>query len=477
MEHFAAKPRALWILFGLGAVLFTWQQITEYLALEINFLPFSFYDYMLYYYFHGKIHYTGLLHTYYHVNNILFLLAPLWKIFQSPLLLILIYGPLAALAVFPLYAIAKERFKEALPALFTAFLYLNYRYLQNVLQMNFSVEIFYPLFIFWALAAALKSQWGFYYLALILGLSVKEDSFLYFSAIGLLVMLLPKKETGGAARIHGAVTLLLSGLYYLFITRLFMPWTGNTLLSQDFNNFQGHGVSEGEIIKNLMKEPGRILFIFFGAREKLRTYLNLFSRLLFLPFFSPSAVLILAPIFPLFMHQTGRDTDFIDLRFHYAAAVIPFVFIAFTFGFSNLLSKLKGKKREGLLWGLMILLLLLNGGNYRTEKVTAQTLKSIHWARNIPQGKNLVTHGHLLPYVGYRDYNYYFATPFELSYHPAHQAYTNADYYLIDKVVNPYPMDKNFVETKIQSLKENPRYELVLEDSVRFLFRRKSDHA
>ena len=53
MEDFAARPSSIWILFGFAAALFTWQQITEFLACEINFLPFSFYDYMLYYFFQG----------------------------------------------------------------------------------------------------------------------------------------------------------------------------------------------------------------------------------------------------------------------------------------------------------------------------------------------------------------------------------------------------------------------------------------
>ncbi len=405
-EGFAAKPYSVWVVFGVAALLFTWQQVSEYLAVEINFLPFSFFDYMLYYYFHGHIHFTGLLHNYYHVNNILFLFAPFWKIFQSPWLLVLSHGVIGALSVFPLYIFAKEKFRESLPALFTAILYLNYRYLQNVLQMNFCPEIFYPLFIFWTVASAIKGQWFFYYLALGLGLLVKEDSFLYFSAVGVWVLFLSPKTGKRTAIFHGALTVLMAVAYSIFTTRVFMPWTGNTLLKGDLSNFGSRSESEPEILA-------------------------------------------------------------------YAGPVIPFVFIAFVSGVSRLMVKLPSKRREWVLWGVMLLLLGLNGGNYRTEKVTAETLASIRWAKKVPPDTNLVTHGHLLPYVGYRKQNYFFAGPFELPSHRAHLKYVSADYYLIDRTVNPYPMDSAYFDAKIQSLKDSPGYELVLQDSKRFLFRRK----
>lgn len=477
----AGSPKTIWAIFIIAAVLLTWQQLTEYFAAQINFLPYSFYDYMLYYYFQGKIHYTGLLHNFYHANNILLFLAPLWKLFPSSLFLSLIYGPLAAAAVFPLYGFAKDRLGDALAAAFTCVLYLNYRYLQNVMQMNFSVEIFYSLLIFSAAWAAAKKNTPLYYLSVVLGLLVKEDSFIYFSGVGLWILiagLWPQKKATGLSWAHGGVTIALSLGYYFFLTRVFMPLTGSNILSGDLRNFEGFGTSEAEILFALIKNPLLILNIYFNDPEKLKTYWNLLYRLAFLPLLTPAFFLLFVPLFPLFLHLTGGDTNFFNLRFHYAAAVLPFIFIAFIYGFSALLSKFKtARNKEIVLWGSILLLLGLNGGNYRTEKITAETLKSIHWAQNIPPGTNLVTHGHLLPYIGYRRYNYYFAEPFELAEHPAHGPYVNADYYLIDTKVNPYPMDARYVENKIRTLKEDLRYELVLEDSKRFLFRKKKDHA
>lgn len=464
---FASRPYAVWLLAGLYGILFLWQQLTEYFSIDINFIPFGFYDYMLHYFWKGKIYFTGFLHGYYHFNNILFLLAPLWRVFQTPLFLCSIYGFLASLAAVPLWAIAKERFREPVAPLFIAFIYLNYRYLQNVLLMNFSVEIFYPLFFFAALHAALKRFWPAYYFFVLLGLAVKEDSFLYLSALGLVVLFL----SGGKR--HGLATVGLSIVYFIFLVKVLAPWSGNPILKEDLNNFEGHGSSLTEIAGNILKNPFMIPTVLFGSVAKLRTWFNLLSRLAFLPLASPAAVLIAAPIFPLFFHHTGRDADFVDLRFHYAAAVLPFVFTAFVFGFSNLYHKMKGVWRERFLWGVCLGLVFVNGGHFVTRRVTAENLESISWVKKVPVVANLVTQGHLLPYMGYRERNYYFALPFELKENEGHEAYANADHYLIDFNVNFYPMDRAYFEGKVRALMADGRYELAAQENGRYLFKRK----
>lgn len=470
IDRFAAQPYAVWIVFGLFSLLFLWQQISQYLAVDINFIPFSFYDYMLYHFFQGKINYTGLLHHYYHVNNILYLFAPFWVAVKSPWLLVVSYGVIAALPVFPLYGVAKDRFGHAAAGLAVTLLYCNYRYLQNVLLMNFSVEIFYPLFIFSCVYFALRNRWVGYYSCLALGLCVKEDSFLYFSALGALVFFLP-----GRNKLHGAVTALMSVLYFAFITMVFMPATGNAILSGDLRNFSGAGEGVGEIVLNLLKNPVGMFNVLFGEPEKMKTFFNLVYRLLFLPLLSPSVLLVLVALFPLFFQSSDIHGHFVGLRFHYAAAVIPFVFVAFIYGYSNLCRWIKSDRwRRAFFWTSFLVMLLLNVGHYRTSRITGENLESIAWARSIPAGAVVVTHGHLLPYVGYRKYNFYYADPWTWAHHPMNKVFKNADYYLIDLNVNLYPWNADRMRAEIGALNANEDYELIRRDrDVRYLYKRR----
>lgn len=472
LRAFCENPYALWILFGSYSLLFLWQQVSEYYALRINFLPFSYYDYMPFFLFQGKINFTGWLHGYYHLNNILIPFALLWAVFRTPLLWVAIYGFLAAAAILPLYGICRERFCESVNPFVICIIYLNYRYLQNVLLMNFSVEIFYPLFIFSCVYFAMRSKWVLYYSVLVLGLSVKEDSFIYFSALGLLVCFLPSQKR----ILHGVLTIMLSLGYLIFLLKVFIPLTGNDILKGDLENFSSQGESFTQLIARLFREPRGILRVLFGSLSKWKTYLNLLGRLAFLPLFSPSSMLILAPLFPLFYHATGRDEDFTDLRFHYAAAVIPFVFIAFVFGFSNIYRRLRERTKERFLGITSLVLLFLNVGHYTVPKIIYEDLQSVKWARSVPAPANVVTHGHLLPYLGYRENNYYFAEPFEITENRAHLKYSNADYYLIDFHVNPYPMDHAYLKKKLENLRRDFQYELISQDrDLRYLFRRRGE--
>ncbi|MCM8776080.1 MAG: DUF2079 domain-containing protein [Candidatus Omnitrophica bacterium] len=462
---FSEKPYAIWILFMVYGLLFVWQQMTEYLALDINFIPFGFYDYMLYYLFQGKLNYTGELHGFYHANNILILLAPIWYLFRSPMVLVLAHGMIAAAAVLPLYGIVRLKFHDPVLGLVIAFVYLNFRYLQNLLQMNFCVEIFYPLLIFASLWSAMKERWFLYTVCVILGLSVKEDSPIYFSMLGCLLCFLSRK------RVAGFLTILFAAVYFLFIFRIFLPATGNDIATGDLQNFGRYGNSFAEVGWNLIRNPVWGLEALFGSPDKWETWFNLLSRLVFLPVLSPAILLVGGSLFLLFFRG---DVSFIDLRFQYSAAVIPFVFIAFVFGFSNVLRRIPERWRSQFSWGICLALILINGGHFTTTRFRADDLRTIALAKSIPQGANVVTHGHLLPYIGYRKYNYYFARPWENKNQSLHAAYAKADYYLIDFHVNLYPLNREDLEATVLRLKNDADYETVIENAgTQYLFRKK----
>lgn len=478
-EHALQHKSVAWILFALFGLLFTWQQVAEYLSLEINFLPFSFYDYMLQYFLHGKIHFTGWLHGFYHHNLILFLLAPLWKVFQSPLLLILSYGFIASACVFPLYAIARERLKDYVTPFVVALVFLNYRYLQNVLLMNFSVEIFFPLCIFSAVYFSIKRKWALFYLFLFLQLLVKEDSFVYGAAISLITFFYRDEANSNRSsrRLHATFSLFIAVGYYAFLKLIYSDWIHSDIMYGNAANYAGHGGSFEAMILKFLKAPWLLFHEYFGSGLKIGVLFKVLSRVAFLPLFTPAIIPFLIALAPLFLHSTGQDNDFFELRFYYVAAVLPFIFIATIFGLSNFLRLISRRWVEWVRWALCLLMIALNVGSFRTEKFTSEDIQSIKWAREIPPGV-VVTHGHLLPYIGYREQNFYFAEPFALIDHPAHLAYSNPDYISIDLNVNLYPMNRSFFDSEIQKLKSDSRFKLIKQDrELRFLFKASTPRA
>lgn len=465
-EGLSAYPAAVWAITAFHALLFLWIQINEYLAVDINFIPFFFYDYQLYYAMKGDFYYTALLHGHYHINNILIPLAPLWSLFKSPLFLISLHGIIAALAAPPLYLIARDQLKSAAAGIVIILAYLGSSYMNGLQRVNFCVEIFYPVLIFWAFYAALKSRWILYSIFAALILSVKDDSFAYLGALGIALFFMRGKK------LAGVLSLAAGAVFFILLNSFAMPGSDEVMESLVWN-YVKYGNSVSEIALYFLTHPYEIVVIFLNHPAKLETLFNILYRHGFFPLFTPASFALLFSLIPLFLNSEGR-TDFYLLHFHYAGPVLPFIYISAISGFSFVLKRIPEKRKEAFLWAALAVLFVINAGHFQTRKITPDNLESIKWAKSLPEGANVVTHGSLMPYIGYKEYNYFFAAPWENPKHKHHEIYMNADYYLIDYTVNHYPMNAGFFGEKVAALSANPSYRLARHDDKRFLFERVS---
>ena len=463
-----SHPASVWVLTGVYALIFLWHEIAEYLSVEINFLPFSFYDYMLYYFPQGKFHFTGFLHGFYHINNAMFLLAPLWHFYQNSFLLILVYPLILAGAGVPLYFLARRYFEHSAVPFVAVFTYLNYRYLQNVLDMNFTVEGFYPLFLFSLILFAAGQKWFWYGIFLLLTLSVKEDAPFYLAVFGFLLLWMRGK------RIAGLLTIASSAAYFIFIQHFLVVWTGSDIFKGSAENFAKYGSSPFQILGYFALHIPEILKEFLGTKEAWKTLSKAFGSLMLLPVLSPYAIGGLAALFPCFVR--GGES-FLNLQFQYSAPFIGFVFPALVDGLRRVWKRVAviPQWREPLFAIILILLVFLNCGNLRIPRIEKDDLKTIALAKSIPVDAVLVTHGHLLPYIGYRKENFFFQAPLEDKEHPhaLKPVYDHADYYLMARGINLYPMNEDFFENKLKELKSRSDLELIQDDGVRYLFKKK----
>lgn len=461
----AAHPVSIWVLAGLYAVLFFWQNATKYASLEINFIPYLFYDYMLWYFPQGKFCYTGFLHGYYHINLIMLLLLPVWKIFHSTWVLHAAGPVIASASSLPFFFWSRDKFKDSLPAFAAAFVFLNFRYLQNVLHVNFAVEIFYPLFIFTAVWAADRHRNLWYALSIFLGLLVKEDSVIYFGALGLFYFF----QRG--QRVRGAATMTASVIYALFILKVFIPWSGSTILEGDLMNYRDLGSTPAQILWSLAKSPFSFVRELFVPAEKTKTLFKLVSRLIFFPLLSPWFLLAIVAVYPLFFRSV-EGSQFVELALYYPAPVLAFLFLAFVDGWKKFRETRWGKSLK-LRWILAALLLVFNGFNLRPLRPDAGDRQTIALAESLPRDNMIVAQGHLLPYLGYRHWNFYQAKPYGVN-PETRDAYLSPDQYFFDRGANPYPLSEDELRNRISDLKNNPLYEQTLDDGRRVLFSRKT---
>jgi len=465
LDRIADWRGAIWALTVIYFLLHLWTQVSRYLSLEINFVPFLFYDYMLWFFDQGKFCYTGFLHGYYHVNLVLLLLYPVWNVIQSQWILHVAQPLITSVAALPFYFWSRERLNNNLYALTAAFVYLNYRYLQNVLSVNFAVEIFYPLTIFSAVWFASKPVNLFYWTAVMAGLLTKEDSIIYFGGLGIAYLFSP------AQRARGFWTVVLSLAYAVFVLKIFLPWSESTILKGDMHNYR-------EIIADplgFLLKPWIFIRELFIPLEKLETFFKLTSKLLFLPLFSSWFFLAVLAVYPLFFRAAGQfemHAQFIELALYYSAPVLPFLFLAFVDGWKRALGS-RFLQHQGLPGLILALLVFLNGFNFRPERFTQDDIRTISLAKTLPKDKVVVTQGHLLPYLGYRQWNFYFADPYQNNSYTK-EAYSQPDYYFFDFEANSYPLSPEALREKAVALRNEGRYKVLVEDHRRLVLQRQS---
>lgn len=458
---FSEKKSAIWWLFGIYGVLFVWQQINAYLSLEIHYLPFEYYNSMMHFMTHGKFYYTGCLHAFYHIETLTVLLYPIWLIFKSPVFFMVLHGLALSFACVPLYYWARLQFRESFVSLAIAFAFLNYKFLIHGLEMNFTPAGFYPLTVFATLLFAYQRKWVPLTLALLLGLLLKEDGPFYFFALGVYLLFFR------GLRKQGALVASLSVFIYLILIYVVGPMTGAQDRYDDTVDIYAVGTTSfGGTLTYFATHPWHVVQEFFYPWVKTKSLFSFFSKLLFLPLFSFSLITTIAPLGTILL---TRQEQWMTLGYQYALHIVPFGFMAATLGLRNL-SERFSHYRQVILYVASAGLVLLNIGNYSTLPVTANDLKTLKLAKSIPYDGSVLTMGHLLPYVGYRDSNCYLSPVLETGHA---DAFEQAKYVLIAREVNTWSPGPEYIDQKLDFYLKNPNYEAIVNDGVRYLFKRK----
>jgi len=164
-----------------------------------------------------------------------------------------------------------------------------------------------------------------------------------------------------------------------------------------------------------------------------------------------------------------RQYQWMTFGFHYALHIIPFAFIALTFGLSRIAGWV-GRWREPVLWILCAALILLNIGNYSIFPVTAEDNKTRRLAESLAREDTCIPMGHLLPYVGYRPDNCYLSPVVQKGHQKAFQ---EAEWVLMAREVNPYPLTPEELASEIANYRKDPSRTPAVDDGIRMLFKRK----
>lgn len=412
------------------AVIFSGISIARHFALSSGSQDLGIFDQAVWNASHGR----GLLSSLKgnmsllgdHFEPILLFIAPLYLVWSSPLVLLILQALLLASGFIPLFLILKHLMKER--ALIMAFIvsYMLSKPLRGIAYSDFHPGCFILPLLFWCCYFLIVKRDGLFLLSLFLLLFCKEDTVIYCCAFGLFISMIQKRYALG-------LSLCVMGAALWFLeTRIFIPFY-NPRGVYPYMDRLPFGPTYAANISVVISAPMRVLRLIFTP-EKIVYCFKMFGPLGFISFLSPAHYILIAlPLTRDLLPQGINFSGYYNITSHYTAGLIPFIFISAIYGSSLIIRKLK-MKNIALYLSLFIISSSLffygktDGYKFMRFITTIKqenTLKKLSYLKIIPQDASVAANFNLVPHLAHRR--------FIFEWHPDSKVSAVAEYVVIDK--------------------------------------------
>lgn len=310
-----------WLVVGAAAASAAWlvaAQLCRFYALTTNGVDFSIFDWMLYSTAHGSFGYSpiyGVNHFGVHPSFILLPLVPLHRLFEGPLLLVLVTAAVVWAAIFPLWRLAMLYLEREVWAGLVVLAYLTNPWVGRVLDGGFRPEVFFPCLGLTFILGWVRRRPVLWIPALVAFLAIKEDAAFYAAAIALASLVIERD------RWRPALAVLLVSVTW---TVAVLGWLQPVLLAGDgdrrpeYLKFWGqYGSTLSDILAGMASSPLRLL-----KDVATSGWYRMFAPALFLPLVSRAPMAAMAPA--LFLLGTASYGAMHEYKTYYPLPLVPF---------------------------------------------------------------------------------------------------------------------------------------------------------
>lgn len=282
-----------------------------------------------------------------HAHFILFLLTPIYVLFQSPLTLLIIQALAISLSGWPIYLIAKK-YNNLIPSLWLVPYYLYFGF-AAALDFPFHVAPLATLPLSWALYFLLDKKFKALFPVLLILMIIKEDMPLLLIMMGLYLIIINRKYW------LGIVTIITSAIYFIFVTRYFLPHF-NPAMTYSYSNAGELGANWNEVLVNALHQPLRFLRELFSPLVKIKSVVAELSSFGFLSLLAPEILVLILPLW------LGRFLSIEGWRWtsfqHYSATQGPILMVAAIIGVSRLSHYLAPKINAKYVYSVAFVLMI-----------------------------------------------------------------------------------------------------------------------
>ena len=330
-------------------VVFSALSILRYQSFNIDGYDLSIFEQAVWNSLHGHILETSILPDItlllsQRFSPILLAFVPLYAVWSSPIVLMVVQTLGIAVAAFPIYWFARSRVGHLL-ALAVASAYFLYPALQGANLFEFhEIVLAIPLFSL-ATFFMLRRTYAPMLVCLGLTLLVKEDMAFVVIAFGLYIFLVQR-------RIRLGLGLSLFGVVWaVLLLQYVIPYFNGAPLGTGNYYYFGAGIAAGrgrydylgstfyQVILTVITQPGLVLQHVL-VQAKLDYVAALLIPLALLPLLGAEVAMLALPTLGISLLSDYAPQVSID--FHYSASLLPFLFFAMALGIQRILA---GSKR------------------------------------------------------------------------------------------------------------------------------------
>lgn len=280
-----------------------------------------------------------------HADFLLLAFVPLYWITPSPYWLLIAQSAAVGLGAIPLYWLAKRFLGRDWPAAIIAVAYLFNYGLQSANLFDFHAQMMAGTFLLFAFHYMLERRLLPFVLLAALASLTKEEIVLLVAMMGLYALFVEKRPRWGVP------IFAMGAAYFLLIMQVIIPAfnVGDTSQLVE-GRYEAFGGSMGGVVRTALTDPLFTLSFLFSGDKPL--YLaSLLGLTGLLALFAPFVLAI--PLPEIAINLLSDRPQMANVRYHYSAPILPFVYVAAAAGIRNmtgLLRQAANNRRRYLSW-------------------------------------------------------------------------------------------------------------------------------
>jgi len=279
-----------------------------------------------------------------HFSPILFIILPIYFLYQATETLLVLQSFVIALGALPLYWLARDELKSKIAGFVIALAYLLYAPLHGVNWFDFHTQAFIPLFFNLAFYYFTKKKWIKYLICVIFVLSVNEAMPLMIIAMGIYGLwkrrnditeyLSKKKNMLEDKTALISLSTIILGFVWFIVARKIISTINPSLPFTMWNEF---GTDLPSIFVAMISNPLNTLEVMFSrySVDKFFYIVELFLPLLFLSFLDPPSLFIALPWIGM-SFLSNINPYITPVGYQYPAHILTIIFVSAIYGVKRL---------------------------------------------------------------------------------------------------------------------------------------------